>query len=157
MVKVYLASPFFDDEQVDRVKRVEQALLSNPTVTEFFSPRLNQLEHLPYGTKEWAEAVYLNDIKHIDWADVIVAVHDFTSEGATELHGEPHYHVDSGTAFELGYAIGTRKPFVLVHELGGIVNLMLSQSMQAYFEKAEDVAGYDFNKMPKIEYTGDVM
>ena len=40
MVNIYIASPFFSDDQVDRVQRVEQALTANKTVDKFFSPRL---------------------------------------------------------------------------------------------------------------------
>ena len=152
-VKVYLASPFFSEEQVERVKRVEEALKANPTVTEVFSPRLHQFNDLPYGTQEWAEFIFKNDVKHVDWADVVVGVHDFTGE--TELHGDKHNHVDSGTAWELGYAFGTGKPVVMLHELDGIVNLMLSVSCQAYFKDAEAIKEYDFNEMPKVYYSGE--
>lgn len=155
MAKIYLASPFFSDEQVARVMRVEKALDLNPTVEAYFSPRLNQLDHLPFGSKEWSKAVFENDVKHIDWADAVVAVHDFT--GHTELFGGIHNHVDSGTAWELGYAYAKGKPIILVHELGGIVNLMLSESLHAYQLMAEYVEGYDFYTMPKIEFTGEVL
>ncbi len=30
MTNVYLAGPFFDDEQISRIERVEQALAANP-------------------------------------------------------------------------------------------------------------------------------
>ncbi|MDY0406386.1 nucleoside 2-deoxyribosyltransferase [Virgibacillus sp. 179-BFC.A HS] len=154
-VKVYLASPFFNDEQIERVERVEKALDANPAIGEYFSPRKNQLEHLTFGSKEWAAAIYQKDIEHVQWADVIVAVLDY--EGETELHGVRHGHVDSGTAFEVGYAIAANKPVVLVHEKGGIVNLMLSQSCQAYLDNVEAIKDYDFNTMPKIEFEGEVM
>jgi nucleoside 2-deoxyribosyltransferase len=154
-VKVYLASPFFSPEQIERVEKVEKALEDNPFVAEYFSPMREQLTHLPFGSKEWATAIYHNDVNHVDWADVIVAVLDY--EGETELHGVRHGHVDSGTAFEIGYAIARNKPVILVHEKGGIVNLMISQSCQAYLEDAELVADYNFFKMPKIEFTGEVM
>ncbi|WP_225229126.1 nucleoside 2-deoxyribosyltransferase [Paenibacillus gallinarum] len=154
-VKVYLASPFFSEEQVDRVQRVEKALENNPYVGEFFSPRLEQLTHLTMYTAEWADAVYRNDVKHVDWADVVVAVIDY--EGETELHGARHGHVDSGTAFEIGYAIAKGKPVIIIHEKSGIVNLMISQSCHAYLESAEAVADYHFINMPKMPFTGDVM
>lgn len=154
-VRVYLASPFFSEEQVDRVQRVEQALEDNPFVGEYFSPRLHQLDHLPFGSVEWANAVYHNDVNNVLWADVIVAVIDF--DGETDLHGVRHGHVDSGTAFEIGMAVALNKPVILVHEKGGIVNLMLSQSCQAYLERAEDVAEYNFFKMPHIPFKGEVM
>lgn len=154
-LKIYLASPFFNEEQIERVKRVEEALKANTTVGAFFSPRLQQLNHLPFGTPEWSEAVFLNDIKHIQWADAVVAVIDF--DGDTSLHGSVHNHVDSGTAMEIGYAFATGKPVILVHEKGGIVNLMLSESCRAYFTKAEEVADYNFINRPKVKFTGGVL
>lgn len=152
---IYLASPFFSEDQLERVMRVEQALDQNPFVNEYFSPRGEQLTHLAFGTKEWATAVYQNDVNHVDWADVVVAVLDF--DGETELHGVRHGHVDSGTAMEIGYAVAKGKPVILVHEKGGIVNLMLSQSCQAYLESAEDIENYNFLQMPAIPFTGEVM
>jgi len=153
-IKIYLASPCFSKEQIERVERVEKALDANPYV-EYFSPRKNQLEHLPFGTKEWAQAIYENDVKYVEWADVIVAVLDY--DGETELHGVRHGHVDSGTAFEVGYAIAANKPVVLVHEKGDIVNLMLSQSCQAYLDNAEAITNYDFKTMPEIPFDGEVL
>lgn len=152
---IYLASPFFSPEQIDRVMRVEKALEDNPFVGQYFSPRLEQLTHLPMGSKEWATAIYNNDINNVDWADVMVAVLDY--EGETELHGVRHGHVDSGTAFEIGYAIAKGKPVIIVHENGGIVNLMISQSLTSYHVSAEDIADYNFLKMPKTPFTGEVL
>ena len=154
-VNVYLASPFFSPEQVERVERVEKALEANPFVGEYFSPMREQLTHLPFGSKEWANAVYHNDANHVQWADVIVAVLDY--EGETELHGVRSGHVDSGTAFEIGMAVAMNKPVIIVHEKGGIVNLMISQPLTAYLEDADAVADYNFFKMPKIPFTGEVM
>lgn len=153
--KIYIASPFFNEEQLTRVKLVEQALDNNPFVDQYFSPRQEQLTHLPLGSKAWSNAVFTNDVNNIDWADVVVAVHDF--DGETTLHGSQHGHVDSGTAFELGYAYATGKPVVLIHEKGGIVNLMLSESSHAYLTKAVDVEEYNFITMPHSEYTGTVI
>lgn len=154
-VKIYLASPFFNDEQIWLVELLENVLSTNETVGEIFSPRLQQLDHLPFGSPAWSQAVFQNDVKHIDWADVVVAVIDF--DGQTELHGQTHNHVDSGTAFEIGYAYATDKPVVLVHKKGGIVNLMLSESATAYITKVSDLLDYDFKEMPKSSYSGDVL
>ncbi|WP_252893490.1 hypothetical protein [Lentilactobacillus senioris] len=38
MKNIYLAAPFFSDEQNERVTRVEEDLAANPTVGEVFSP-----------------------------------------------------------------------------------------------------------------------
>lgn len=38
MSQIYLAGPFFSEEQIDRVSRIEKALEENKTVTSFYSP-----------------------------------------------------------------------------------------------------------------------
>ena len=43
-MQIYLAAPFFSDEQIDRVARIEAALEANPTVTDFYSPRHHGLQ-----------------------------------------------------------------------------------------------------------------
>ena len=141
-MKIYLGSPFFDQEQVERVKRVEEALAENPTVTEVFSPRTQQVEHLKHGSDEWREAVYNNDIKHVEWCDAIVAVHDYEEK-----------FVDAGTAFEIGYAKAKEKFVVLYQEKDpekAPVNLMLSDSLDAYLQSADALRKYDFNKKEAI-------
>ncbi|WP_407708483.1 nucleoside 2-deoxyribosyltransferase [Bacillus altitudinis] len=154
-MRVYLASPFFSDEQLNTVKRVEEALEQNDTVSEYFSPRQQQLDHIPFGTPEWSREIFKNDVNYIDWADVVVGVIDF--DGKTVLHGETHGHVDSGTAWELGYAFATRKPVILIHEKGGIVNLMISESCQAYLQNVEALTHYDFSSQESIRFTGKVL
>lgn len=145
-LKVYLASPFFSPEQVDRVERVENALEDNCFVEEYFSPMRNQLDSLQFGSDVWRSAVFTQDVAHIDWADVVVAVHDF----------EDH-HVDSGTAWEVGYAYAKGKPVVLLHEKDTKVNLMLSDSLYAYLTTVQELEDYNFFKMPKSQFTGEVI
>lgn len=69
-LRVYLASPFFSDEQIEEVKRLEKALTANPHVAEVFSPMRNQIEELEFGSFEWRQAIFKNDVDHIDWADL---------------------------------------------------------------------------------------
>ena len=138
-MKIYLASPFFDEEQVERVKRVEKALADNPTITEVFSPRLQQDEHLEHGSDEWRDFVYNNDIKHVEWCDAVVAVHDYEGE-----------HVDPGTAFEIGYGKALNKFIVLYQEKDPVneapVNLMLTDSLDVYLQDIDKLTEYDFNE-----------
>ena len=144
-MKIYLGSPFFNDEQVERVKRVEKALAANPTVTEVFSPRLQQDEHLEHGSDEWRDFVYANDIKHIEWCDAVVAVHDYEGE-----------HVDPGTAFEIGYGKALNKFILLYQEKDPVteapVNLMLTDSLDVYLQDIDELAKYDFNEKKKIRF-----
>ncbi|CEA02507.1 Nucleoside deoxyribosyltransferase [Jeotgalicoccus saudimassiliensis] len=144
-MKIYLASPFFDEEQLERVKRVEKALADNPTVTEVFSPRLQQVEHLEHGSDEWRDFVYNNDIKHIEWCDAVVAVHDYVGE-----------HVDPGTGFEIGYGKALKKFIVLYQEKDPVteapVNLMLTDSLDVYIQNIGKLAEYDFNEKQRNRF-----
>ena len=62
--------------------------------------------------------------------------------------------VDSGTAFEIGYAYVFQKPIILIKEKESIPNLMLVESLHAYLTNVEDIATYDFINMPRIPYKG---
>lgn len=63
---------------------------------------------------------------------------------------------DSGTAFEIGFAYGTRTPVAVVQfDPEKEVNLMIAQALTAYFDVSKDgleqLATYDFDKMiPKL-------
>ncbi|WP_356948196.1 hypothetical protein [Fictibacillus fluitans] len=41
-IRVFIASPFFDQEQISRIQRLENALSRNPQVAEFYSARFHQ-------------------------------------------------------------------------------------------------------------------
>lgn len=145
-IRVFIASPFFSEEQVDRVQRLEQSLMRNPYVSEIFSARFHQFKHLEFGSKEWRRKVFRNDLRHLRRSDVLVGIRDYESK-----------YVDSGTAFEIGYAYAMRKPILLINEKNSIMNLMMANSLHAYFTKVEDLATYDFHRMPKVPYEGTVI
>lgn len=141
-MKIYLASPFFNNEEkheIDIVKQVEKILKSKGLTV--FSPRLNQMDHLEPGTRQWSIETFTNDKKFIDWAEVIVGVY----------HGN---YSDSGTAWELGYAYGTNKPIIVVH-VGNDSNLMVHEGAHANITLSE-LEDYDFEKMPSSFYDGDM-
>ncbi|WP_231120619.1 nucleoside 2-deoxyribosyltransferase [Bacillus safensis] len=145
-LRVYLASPFFSEEQIAEVERLEQALISNPHVSEVFSPMRNQIDSLEFGSLEWRQAIFENDVTHIDWADVVVAVHDYFDD-----------KTDAGTAWEMGYTYAKGKPVFLLQEKKGVpVNLMLSESIVAYFVNADEIAEYDFTNPQNIRFYGEV-
>ncbi|MDX8345822.1 nucleoside 2-deoxyribosyltransferase [Rossellomorea sp. YZS02] len=145
-VRVFIASPFFSEEQVDRVQRLEQSLMRNPYVSEIFSARFHQFEHLEFGSKEWRRKVFRNDLRHLRRSDVLVGIRDFEGK-----------YVDSGTAFEIGYAHAMRKPILLINEKNSVMNLMMADSLHAYFTEVEELSTYDFYRMPKAPYEGPVI
>lgn len=138
MKKVYLASPFFDDAELERVDKVKEILDSKGL--EVFSPKEHQNEHLEFGSIEWRKATFENDVKHIDWCDVVVAI---ICKGNYD---------DSGTAWELGYAYAINKPVVLVNITGETINLMIADSIHALITSYDELRGYDFEKMEKKPY-----
>ncbi|MDM5339581.1 nucleoside 2-deoxyribosyltransferase [Fictibacillus enclensis] len=100
-VRVFIAGPFFDQEQIARIQRLENALSRNPQVAEFYSARFHQNQQYPWGSKEWRKVVFNLDLYALRRADVVVAIHDYEGKST-----------DSGTAFELGYAYAYQKPII---------------------------------------------
>ncbi|MDE1381227.1 nucleoside 2-deoxyribosyltransferase, partial [Bacillus licheniformis] len=136
-MRVYLASPFFNEKELEIVNRVEDILKEKRL--NFFSPMRNQMEHLEAGSRHWSIETFTNDVKFIDWAEVVVAIY----------HGN---YSDSGTAWELGYAYGTQKPVIVVH-VGEDSNLMVHEGAHANI-RLEELADYDFNSLPSSFYEG---
>lgn len=146
MSQIYVASPFFSPEQVDRVKRVEAALAANPTVTDFYSPRLHQDAANEQFTKPWATEIFHRDMDQIAAAEVIVTVIDFEAK-----------NLDSGTAYELGVATMSNKPIIALQEKDEAVNLMVTESMHWYTKTADDLKTYDFKVLPAGEFVGEIL
>ena len=137
-MKIYLASPFFNDEELKNVKKAEEILMKRGF--QVFSPRLNEVRN-DENTQSalWSKETFMNDKRFIDWADVVVMLY----------YGG---YSDSGTAWECGYAYGTHTPVVVVH-LGNDSNLMVHEGCHSNI-KLEDLAAYDFDKMPALPYNG---
>ncbi|MDK0835020.1 nucleoside 2-deoxyribosyltransferase [Clostridium perfringens] len=138
MKKVYLASPFFNPVEVERVDKVKEILDSKGL--EVFSPKEHQNKHLEFGSKEWRKATFKNDVDHIDWCEVVVAI---ISQGNYD---------DSGTAWELGYAYATNKPVILINLTGETINLMIADSLHALITSYDELKDYDFNELKTIPY-----
>ncbi|MDR3190359.1 MAG: nucleoside 2-deoxyribosyltransferase [Lactobacillaceae bacterium] len=145
MKHIYLAGPFFSDEQIDRLERVEAALEKNPTVASFFSPFRHQYPEYEFGTKEWAEVVFKGDRSSLEAADVAVAIMDYDE-----------HHVDPGTAWEVGFAGATNKPVIVIKEKEGGINIMISVPGHAFVTDINDLATYDFEMMPENEWNGEI-
>lgn len=139
MKKVYLASPFFNDIEIERVDKVKAVL--DKLGLDVFSPKEHQNPEYEFGSREWRAVTFKNDVDHIDWCDIVVAI---ISQGNYD---------DSGTAWELGYAYATGKPVVLVNLTGETINLMIADSLHALITSYEELEKYDFENMPKRAYT----
>ncbi|MEE3333513.1 MAG: nucleoside 2-deoxyribosyltransferase [Ruminococcus sp.] len=137
-MKIYLASPFFDDTELSNVQKAEHILMKRGF--DVFSPRLNEVRNEENSQQSWwSRETFMNDKRFIDWADVVVMLY----------YGG---YSDSGTAWECGYAYGTNTPVVVVH-LGENSNLMVHEGCHSNI-KLEELADYDFDKMPYKPYEG---
>lgn len=159
--RIYLAGPFFSEQQIKRLHTVRDLLAENKTVGFIYEPAVNQQQEIvdKYGTiedamkePEWQTAVYRADTQAIQQANAIVAVLDFDYESGNLIP-------DPGTVYEIGYAQALGKPVILVQATDVAedpLNLMLTQ-YTAYFDK-DDVKGlthhnlnnYDFLRFPQV-------
>lgn len=137
--RVYLASPFFDETEIEIMENVLRILRDKGL--EVFAPYENQNKHLEFASKEWRDATFKGDVDGIDTADIIVGIN---SKGNYD---------DVGTAWELGYAYAKGIPFLLVNVTGSTINLMVADSLHGVIFSYDELVEYDFDKMPKKEYT----
>lgn len=137
-MKIYLASPFFNEKELENVKIAEKILKERGF--SLFSPRLNEVR-TDENTQQswWSKGTFMNDKKFIDWADVVVMFY----------YGG---YSDSGTAWECGYAYGTNTPVVVV-QLGEDSNLMVHEGCHSNIT-LEELKTYDFEMLPAKPYKG---
>lgn len=137
-MKFYLASPFFNEKELENVKIAEKILTERGF--SLFSPRLNEVR-TDENTQQswWSKETFMNDKKFIDWADVVVMLY----------YGG---YSDSGTAWECGYAYGTNTPVVVV-QLGEDSNLMVHEGCHSNIT-LEELRTYDFEMLPAKPYKG---
>lgn len=140
-MKIYLASPFFCEEELSNVERVEKILLDRGF--DVFSPRLHEVRtDRTINTAFWSKQTFESDRRAIDDSDAIVMLY----------YGSVS---DSGTAWECGYAYAKGKPTVVVH-FGTCSNLMVHEGCRANIS-LDELYSYDFEKMPPKAYSGEMI
>ena len=113
-MKIYLASPFFNKEEITVYQRVIGSLRANEE-NVVYVPQEHEVPHawdLPH--RVWANAVYEADIEAIQNSDVVMVLNF-------------GMYSDSGTAWEAGYALGLGK--IVVQVLCGDENTTYSLMM----------------------------
>ena len=99
--KVYLASPFFNDEETKVYDEVIKLLRSESNL-DVFVPREHEIPGAwDMTNRHWAEAVYTVDLVALQQSDIVVVLNF-------------GMYSDTGTAWECGYAYGTGKKVVNV-------------------------------------------
>ena len=121
---VYIAAPFFNNDQITRVALVE-TLLEKHGFT-YFSPR-KQSAIGPIADPEVRKKAFQMNVNGIEDAEMVIAITD----------GK-----DVGTIFEAGHAFASNIPVIYVaFTLGkdGLFNLMLAESSVATATTVEDL------------------
>lgn len=110
---LYLAGPFFTQEQIYRIEQVENVLFRQLNY-EVFSPRL-EIVLSPDSSEEDRNHAFNENIRNLDNCELVVCITD----------GK-----DIGTIWEAGYAFGKGKKILYFCEtLGGNpFNVMLAKS-----------------------------
>ena len=139
-MNIYLAGPFFNEKELEAVKRAEE-LIGARNDLYLYSPRRHE-QQSQSGTRQWSMDVFENVRSAIDRCDCVVMLY----------HGQ---YSDSGTAWECGYAYGIGKPVVVV-QLREDSNLMVHEGSSTNITM-EDLATYDFEGMPRNVYQGVIV
>jgi nucleoside 2-deoxyribosyltransferase len=141
-MKVYVASPFFNDTECEALSQVEQILRERGLT--IFSPREHEVREGNVGSPAWSKETFLNDVAGINWCDIVVMLY----------WGN---YSDSGTAWECGYAYAKGVPVVVVHaDEQADSNLMVHMGCATNISLG-DLPTYDFDALPRFEYTGDML
>jgi nucleoside 2-deoxyribosyltransferase len=138
---VYISSPFFNEEELENVKRVEK-VLDDQGLT-YFSPR-QQSHDLEVGSYEWGKEIFDADIKAADEAAMMIVVY----------YGN---YSDTGTAFEEGYFYRTGKPVVVAHaRRDESANLMITYGATTNLY-LDELAGTDLRNLEKRSFEGSLV
>ena len=139
-MKIYLASPFFNDEELEYVCEAEQVLANKGL--DVYSPMRHE-DRDEKRTAAWSVKTFMKDVEAINKADAVVMLY----------HGN---YSDSGTAWECGFAYALNKPVIVVH-LGGPSNLMVHEGSRANVNGIEGIRFYDFSGMPELSHSGEMI
>lgn len=137
-IKIYLASPFFNDEEIRTMENVLKILRDKEL--EVFAPFEHQNKHLEFGSKEWRETTFKSDMDAIYDCDIMVAILDGNM-------------MDSGTAFECGVCKQLNKPLIVVNIENKPINLMIAESLHTTLTTYDEIQEYDFKELKSIPHT----
>jgi|TARA_Y100000034_G_scaffold95237_1_gene115558 nucleoside 2-deoxyribosyltransferase len=136
---IYLAGPFFNEKEVQKIKDVKKIL--EDAKYKVFSP-MHECHLPPKASLKDRQKVFKQNIRAIKYSDKIVAITD----------GK-----DTGTMFEIGYsyAVGTPIVFLATELKGKKFNLMLAQAGIKVLQSLEELKEWVIN--PTYEnYIGDI-
>ena len=136
-MKIYLASPFFNDIERDNYEKVLNILEKKNL--KIYASLKNEISRENKTKEQWAKQTFNKDIEEIKKADVVVML----------FYG---LYSDSGTSWECGYAFAMNKPVVVVHLHEGKSNCMINCGSYSNLKGLQELEKYDFDKMQIYNY-----
>jgi len=133
-MKIYLATPFLPERRSDM--HVAKDILRN-IGHEVYVPVENFIPNAwDYPNDEWGLMVFTSDVKAIDNCDVLVLL----SYGRMGT---------AGCNWEAGYAYAKGKKVIVVEMTDRPMSLMVANGRYATIKGLDELANYDWDKMPK--------
>jgi len=126
---VYLAGPLFTHAELEYNRKLKDIL--HKKGFSVFLPQEDAEDDSTEREKQNQESIFKRCVVGVDSSDIVVAVLDGVD-------------VDSGTAWEIGYAYATEKPVIGLRTdfrtlSDGIVNLMVEMSIAALARDEEEL------------------
>jgi nucleoside 2-deoxyribosyltransferase len=126
---VYLAGPLFTHAELEYNRKLRDILLKKSFLV--FLPQEDAEDDATAHDKQNQESIFKRCMLGVDSADIVIAVLDGVD-------------VDSGTAWEIGYAYAREKPVIGLRTdfrtmSDGIVNLMVEMSIAALARNEEEL------------------
>lgn len=108
-IKLYVAGPWFTPQAEKTMTMMEQMAILNPDKVEAYRPRIDGIKLNPgeFHNPELRHKVFEDNIVHIDTCDYVIANVD-SRDGV----------IDTGTLWEVGYAISKNIPVYLYDPAG---------------------------------------
>ena len=130
-MKIYIAGPFFNDQERESLKEMIALVRKHYSLSELYIP----MEHVIPNAWDlpnhvWAREVYKMDVKALEESDMVIAMYS------------GHYS-DTGTAWELGYATAKGKTilgYIPDWAIDSDMSLMVLNCLSGILE-ADDVIG----------------
>lgn len=140
MIKVYIAGPFFNEHQLDEIKKIEKILEDNDI--PYHSPRsVGVLKDMEPELRMLAmKKIFDSNLKEMDGCTHMVAC----------MEGR-----DTGTLVEFGYFLKSSKPVVLYAPEIKMVSVMLAQGASSIITNVTDIRRALFDKYS--EKVGDTI
>lgn len=121
-MRVYIASPFFNDRQKNNVEAIRNRLLTQPDIFDVYSPMHDGILLTKTSSERALNITYSENIGELTRSDLVIVIMD-----RDEVYG-----YDTGTVWEQGYASALGKPILIYIPKGSKLNAMLIAGAKGY-------------------------